>query len=103
MPTISAAWSIYQHITRSARRCGARPSWGEHGCHGLETEILSNTLFSRDPSRGAVIRIGDSIELYVLNPPADTDESGNAASLVMNVKQGKFNLLLTGDIDRSTG
>ncbi|MCE5260349.1 MAG: DNA internalization-related competence protein ComEC/Rec2 [Chloroflexi bacterium] len=49
-------------------------------------------------SQGAVIQLDDGIALQVLNPAADAP-SGNATSLVLRLSQGKFTMLLTGDID----
>lgn len=49
--------------------------------------------------RGAVIRIGRNLTIQVLNPEPGDPGNGNAASVVLRVSEGRFSMLLTGDID----
>ncbi|MHB1354603.1 MAG: DNA internalization-related competence protein ComEC/Rec2 [Anaerolineae bacterium] len=50
-------------------------------------------------ARGDIIRIGRDFTIQVLNPEPGNPNSGNASSVVLRAVKGRFNMLLTGDID----
>lgn len=62
----------------------------------LAKETKTNILYLH---KGDEVQI-KGVKFECLYPPDNTKESGNAASLVLKVSYGKFNMLLTGDIEK---